>query len=221
MKLLLTSAGFTTPEIINQAAKLCAKPKEKINIGTINEAYTVEKGDKRWLINDLGRLATAFGGEIDCVNLLALSAEQQLSRLEKADMIFVTGGDTDYLMRVFQKTNFSKLLPELLQTKVYVGSSAGSMVLGKRVSTAEFGQVYEQSPIYGVDEYLELVDFSIAPHLDPTSNDKNQDAILRSSRGYKNVVYGLQDNQAIAVDNGNLFFVGGQPLKVLGGKMIP
>ncbi|MGI8935211.1 MAG: Type 1 glutamine amidotransferase-like domain-containing protein, partial [Phormidesmis sp.] len=63
--------------------------------------------------------------------------------------IFVNGGSIDYQMYVFKKSGFAKLLPKLLETKVYVGSSAGSMVIGKRVSTEAYHKIY-----YG--EYVTL-----------------------------------------------------------------
>src|SRR5690606_37109884 len=103
-------------------------PKDQITIGVINEAFAVEEGDKRWVLDNLNSVASNFSNEIDIVDLLALSIEEVEKRLADKDVIFVVGGDTDYLMSVYQKTGFDKLLPKLLETKVYVGSSAGSMV---------------------------------------------------------------------------------------------
>ena len=49
MKLLLTSNGFVTPEIISKCEELAGKPKSELNVAVINEAYAVEHDDHRWI----------------------------------------------------------------------------------------------------------------------------------------------------------------------------
>ncbi len=142
MKFVLCSEGFHTPNTVEACVKLVGKPQDEISIGIINEAYAVEDGDKRWVLDNLNSVATNFSAEIDIVNLLALPIEEVETRLADKDVIFVVGGDTDYLMSVFQKTGFDKLLPKLLETKVYVGSSAGSMVVGKRINADAYRLIY-------------------------------------------------------------------------------
>src|SRR3989338_10198117 len=134
MKLILCSEGFSTREIIDKCAELVGKPKDSISVAVINEAYAVENNNLRWVLNNLNKAKDNFGGNLELVNLLALDIEIVKKRIQQHDVISVVGGHTDYLMSVFNKSGFSKLLPELLKTKVYVGSSAGSMVLGRRLS---------------------------------------------------------------------------------------
>ena len=123
MKLILASAGFYTPEIAQECVKLVGKPAGQINIAVINEAYAVEHGDHGWMLDDLNRIKKYFSGTMELVNLLALDLPVIKQRLQAADVIFVVGGHTDYLMSVLNKTGVAKLLPELLRTKVYVGSN--------------------------------------------------------------------------------------------------
>ena len=165
MKLILASAGFSTPEIANKCAELVGKSKDGINIAVINEAYAVEHGDHGWVLTDLSQIKDGFKGRMELVNLLALDLAKVKERIELADVIFVVGGHTDYLMSVFRKTGFDKLLPRLLKTKVYVGSSAGSMVLCNRVSTEAYAKIYGEEEDYGIDSYLGLVNLAIKPHL--------------------------------------------------------
>ncbi len=121
MRLLLTSAGFTTPEIIDAFVGLCDEPKEQVSLAIINEAYVVETGDKRWVIKELYRCATLFGGEIDHVNLLALDVDQIVERILKHDALYVVGGHTDYLMYVFERSGLVKALPRILEKVAHVG----------------------------------------------------------------------------------------------------
>ena len=124
MKLVLCSEGFATQNTVRVCVELCEKPQDQISIAVINEGFAKEAGDKRWVLDNLNSVANNFSGQIDIINLLALSASEVEERMRNKDVIFVIGGDTDYLMSVYKKTGFDKLLPRLLETIRYVGTSA-------------------------------------------------------------------------------------------------
>src|SRR3989344_1367597 len=152
MKLILCSEGFYTEEIVIKCEELVGKPRSAISIAVINEAYAVDHDNNLpWVLENLNMIKNNFGGNLELVNLLALDIKTIKERIMHHDVIFVVGGHTDYLMNVFNTTGFSKILPELLKTKVYVGSSAGSMVLGKRLSS----EAYKKSTIYKI--LMELI----------------------------------------------------------------
>lgn len=220
MKLLLASAGFYTPEIVAKCVELVGKPQDEINFAVINEAYAVEHDDHEWVLNDLNRIKDSFTGRMELVNLLALDTVTVRQRLELADVIFVVGGHTDYLMSVFKKTGFDKLLTEFLKTKVYVGSSAGSMVLGNRLSTEAYAKVYGEANTYGVNAYMGLVNFALKPHFkNPQFPKNNESTLLEVAKHYQGTVYGLADDTAVVVDGENTYFVGSKPLKIVRGKL--
>lgn len=215
MRLVLCSEGFHTPNTVQACVELVGKPQNKISIAIINEAYAVEEGDKRWVLDNLNDVAENFGGEIDIVNLLALPIEEIEKRLFQKDVIFVVGGNTDYLMHVFNKTGFSKILPKLLETKVYVGSSAGSMIMGKRVSAEAYLRIYGEHDDYKVKEYLGLVDLAIKPHLNSSAFPNNRPEVLDEvAAGLGFPVYGLQDDAALVVNGSEQAFIGSKPHKV-------
>jgi dipeptidase E len=220
MKLLLASAGFSTPEIADKCAELVGKSKAEINIAVINEAYAVEHGDHGWVLTDLNQIKSHFNGRMELVNLLALDLEKVKERIELADVIFVVGGHTDYLMSVFNKTGFVDLLPELLKTKVYVGSSAGSMVICNRVSTEVYAKIYGEEDDYGTDSYPGLVDLAIKPHLsNPLFPNNNPDKLAEVTRNYKGLVYGLRDDSAIVVDGDKQYVIGSKPVIIRDGAL--
>jgi len=215
MKMVLCSEGFYTQNTIDACVDLVGKPQEQIKIGIINEAYAVEEGDKRWVLDNLNSVAINFSAEIDIVSLLALSIAEVENRLADKDVIFVVGGNTHYLMHVFNKSGFSELLPQLLKDKVYVGSSAGSMVVGRRVSTKAYSKVFGEGNRYGIDEYLGFVDLAIKPHLDSDNFPNNRAKILDEYAGGTDFpVYGLRDDSAIVVNGDNIEFIGSEPHKV-------
>lgn len=216
MKLALTSAGLCSKDIADAVAKLVGKPLGQISVAVINEASAVEPGDKTWLIDELVRLRRFVGGEIDIISLLALDIETVRERARFADVIYVVGGNTDYLMSVYQKTGFSKLLKdELLRDKVYVGSSAGSMVLGRRISTNAYRKNFGSKAISVlISEYMSLVDFAIFPHLNSEYfTNRCPEAIEGRLDGFVYTVYAISDNQAIIVDDDKIDFIGSPPVE--------
>ena len=178
----------------------------------INEGYAVEHNNLRWVLDDLNAVRDNFGGNLELVSLLALDIKTVKERMQQHDVIFVVGGHTDYLMSVLNKSGFSKLLPNLLKTKVYVGSSAGSMVLGKRLSSEANKKIYNEEDTYGVNKYLELVNISIMPHLDSPDFPNRKEILLDAAKKYRGVIYGLRDDSAIVVEGDNITTIGSQPL---------
>ncbi len=221
MKLILTSDGFTTDEIIETAERLVGKPAEDISVAAIAEGYAVETGDHRWVLDNLDHAAAIFGGQFQLVNLLALDLPTIGIRLEAADLIFVLGGHTDYLMSVFNKSGLSEILPDLLKAKVYVGSSAGSMILGRRMDTLAYRQIYGEEGTYGTTQYLELVNFAIKPHLNsPLFPNNVPKKLLEVSQHFPGTVYGINDSTAILVENAKTSILGEEPAKIIDGQLL-
>ena len=219
MKLVLCSEGFATDNTVQACVELCGKPKEQISVAIINEAFAVEEGDKRWVLDNIKSVFDNFSAEIDIVDLLALPIEKVEERLADKDVIFVVGGNTDYLMTVFEKSGFVKLLPKLLESKVYVGSSAGSMVVGKRISEAAYRLIYGEDSQYGVKEYVGLVNFSVMPHLDSPHFPNRKESLLEAVGTFQGKVYGLRDDSAVVVNEGDISLIGSEPVVIEGGAL--
>ncbi len=212
MKLVLCSEGFHTQNTVKACIDLVGKPQKKITFAVINEAYAAVQGDKRWVMSNLNAVAKNFPAEMDMVNLLALPLKQIEERILQKDAIFVVGGHTDYLMSVFVKTGFDKLLPKLLKSKVYVGSSAGSMVIGKRLSSEAYKQMYKETAGYGTTRYLEFVDFAIMPHIGSKDFPGRKEKLLEAAKKHSGLIYGLQDDSAVVVDDDGISTIGSKSL---------
>jgi dipeptidase E len=220
MKLVLCSEGFHTPNTVQACVELVGKPQDKISVAIINEAYAVEDGDKRWVLDNLNDVAQNFPAEIDIVNLLALPLDEVEARMSKKDVIFVVGGNIDYQTQVFTKTGFAKLLPKLLETKVYVGSSAGSMVLGKRVSSETYETVFGERSDFGIAEFMGLVNLAVIPHLGSPGFTNNRTGTLeRVVPKLDFPVYGLRDDSALVIDGDTQTLIGSEPVKIVNGKI--
>ena len=110
------------------------------------------------------------------------------------------GGDVWYLRRWMRESGLADLLPSLRET-VYVGLSAGSMVLAANIG-ADF--VRWTTPTGG-DETLGLVDFAIFPHLDHEMLPENSMADAeRWAAGMRVPGYAIDDQTAIKVVDGTV-----------------
>lgn len=216
MKLFLSSAGIRTPELADALSDLVGKPLSEISVAIINEAVAVELGGKRWLIDELADLAKYIGGEIDFVDLLALTLDEVRERLAPVDVIYVVGGNPDYLMYLYQKTGFDTLLQDtVLSDKVYVGSSAGSMVMTQRPTSRQYLALYEKQKTFGTVNYLSVVDIIFRPHMQSSDSPKyNFSHLNEIADGLSSDLYALTDRQAIIVNDGAMSFVGGDIIKI-------
>ncbi len=80
------------------------------------------------------------------------------------------GGDPLYLCYWMQQSGLADLVPEL-HTTIYVGMSAGSMVLAPNIGQ-EFVK-WRPPTTEDSDQTLGLVDFAMFPHLDNPDLPKN------------------------------------------------
>src|SRR5688572_11728637 len=131
MDLLLTSGGLTNEKLVTAFKDLVKKPLSEVSVAMIITATLGEVGDKRWFLNDLQNLYDAGVGQVDLVDLAGQEKTEWQSRLEKADVIWGEGGNTKRLMHNIVESGLQQLLPSLLETRKYVGVSAGSMVMGE------------------------------------------------------------------------------------------
>ena len=215
MKLILASQGFTTDKIAEEVSRLVGKPLNEINISIINEAYVAisEIKDKRWLIQELGNIQKYIGGIIDFVNLRAYTEEEIRKRLFNADIIYIVGGKQFVLPKLFKETGFDMILKEYAKTKVIMGTSAGSIVLGKQIESYKYWKDRYQIEKEKIeDKTLGLVDFNIIPHYLREDHEKwNKKFLEEVLNDNPFPVYAIQDDQMIIYNEGKIHFVGGNP----------
>ena len=120
--------------------------------------------------------------------------------MREADVLLVAGGDTMYLCHWLRQSGLADLLPSLQDT-VWVGLSAGSMVMTPRIG-ADFVQ---WKPPTGGDETLGVVDFSIFPHVEnPDLPTNTMAAAEQWAGGLSGCAYAIDDQTAIKVVDGTV-----------------
>ena len=210
MKLLLTSAGVANDTIKQALIELLGKPIEEstaLAIPTAQYAHpSVGMGVMPWqFIAGKSRLHMVDLGW-KSVGLLELTALPSIDRarwepvVREADALLVTGGDALYLAHWMRESGLAELIPELEHT-VWVGLSAGSMVMAPRMGD----DFIQWRPPNGEDRGLGVVDFSIGPHLAPDGMPGNSmaelDAWAAATPGEK---YAIDDSTAIQVVDGQV-----------------
>jgi len=208
MKYLLTSGGVQNASIHQELLDMLGKPIEACHAVAITTAsYALPNGVELATNFIQGKdeapmvgLGWKSVGLLELSVIPALAAETWRPAVEKADVILVNGGDPLFLHHWFVESGFDRLLPEL--TSVYVGMSAGSMVLTPRIGTYFVGwqKTLEQS-----DATLGLVDFSIFPHLNhPQLPDNHLQAAKEWAKTLTNPAYAIDDATAIRVIGSNV-----------------
>ncbi|GAA2739754.1 peptidase E [Pedococcus aerophilus] len=202
MKLLLTSGGVTNPSIRAALLDLLGKPIEEchaLGIPTAQwghpmcgpaSAQGFVAGGTSW------RHHTGLGWA--SLGLLELTALPTIDRarwepwVREADVLLVDGGDATYLAHWMRESGLADLLPSLTDT-VWVGVSAGSMVLTPRI-----GDWFVEWSGAPDDRALGVVDFSIFPHLNlfPTNTPEHAE---RWAADLAAPAYAIDEQTAISV----------------------
>lgn len=205
MKLLLTSGGLKNEIIINTLRELIDKDFKDSKVIFIPTAANVEVGDKWWLISDLNKCRELGFKEVDIVDIAAVPREVWKPRLENADVIMIGGGNTSYLMSQIRKSGLDKELPELLKSRVYVGISAGSMVVSPNLKEKEMQRLFEEPIVDGADnEGLGLVDFLIVPHMNSPFFPRAAELIDEVAKDINISLYSIDDQTAVKVVEGKV-----------------
>ncbi|MEK6845747.1 MAG: Type 1 glutamine amidotransferase-like domain-containing protein, partial [Nanoarchaeota archaeon] len=142
-------------------------------------------------------------GCIDIVDISALPKDIWLPRLKEANVIFVGGGNTFYLMSWLKKSGLDKILSELLRTRVYVGISAGSMVATVNLRTSTSQKFYSEKvfPLKD-DNGLGFVNFHIRPHLNSEFFPKVRvEHLQEEAKEIPEPIYAIDDDSAVLVND--------------------
>lgn len=159
-QLFLTSSSEDVMDDI--VDKLPKSPKE-LNLAFINTAAEVEDGDHWWVKAEKDKLIEV-GFKVDEFSIKGMSKEEIEKRLENKQIIYFCGGNTFYLLDQVIKTGCDEIIKNKIEKGViYIGSSAGSMIIGKRIDLVS--TIDDQSKAPDLKSTgLEIIDLAILPH---------------------------------------------------------
>ena len=200
MKLLLTSGGVTNPSIRQALVDLLGKPVEEASALAIPSAqwgHPMCTPATAWGFLSGSATMTGLGwrsvGVVELLALAGMDRERWEPWVRDADVLLVDGGDATYLCHWLRESGMVDLLPSLEET-VWVGVSAGSMVMAPRIGD-DFVS-WDGAPD---DRTLGYVDFSIFPHLD-LFPDNTMEHAERWAADLGGQAYVLDEQSAVVVD---------------------
>ncbi|MHC3469516.1 Type 1 glutamine amidotransferase-like domain-containing protein [Streptomyces sp. 7R007] len=183
MKLLLTDSGVRNASIRAALVELLGKPIADARALCVPTAgyggpYADPDGPWRFVSGNSPSPMTGLGwksvGVLELTALPGIDKDLWVSWVRAADALLVNGGDALYLCHWMRESGLADVLPSLDDT-VYVGLSAGSLVLTPRVGKDFVGW----APPTGDDSALGVVDFCVFPHLDTPGRPQNTMAEAR------------------------------------------
>jgi dipeptidase E len=212
MKYLLTSAGIKNASMHDALVDLLGKPIADSNAlciptGGYGNPHGSPLGPWRFISGQSAQPMCGLGwkslGVLELTALPSMGDERWVSWVRDADVLLVNGGDALYLCHWMRQSGLADLLPSLRET-VYVGFSAGSMVLTPRIGEDFVGW----KPPTGGDSTLGIVNFSIFPHVDhPDLPENTMAAAEKWAAGLGGPAYAIDDETAIRVTDGGVDIV--------------
>lgn len=200
-KLLLTSDGLNDRLVIdffvgqlkdlpNKSACMIATRRDPENQIYIDAA--------RKELEDLGII----------VHIINISEDIDLSHLGEYDIYYVCGGNTFYILDRMRKTGIDEVLIQAINDgKLYIGVSAGSIVVGPDIATAGWGEDGDPNDIDLKDlSGFGVVPYFVLPHYVESYRTRAME-LAREIETDQSIV-GLTDAQALFVTDDETTLIG-------------
>jgi dipeptidase E len=147
--------------------------------------------EKLGLIVDELEISTALNEEIS-------------GKLQNNDYIYVSGGNTFFLLQELKRTGADKIIAEQINAgKLYIGESAGSMVVSPNIEYAKDLDSCKKAPNLDTFAALNIIDFYPLPH---HTNFPFKKAVEKVISKYESTLtlYPISNSQVILVDETNV-----------------
>ena len=200
--MILTSSLYESIELVK---KFLDKNTESKKILFIPTATNVDEYKK--YIHLTQKAFEDFGYEVENFDISIFSEEIAKEKLSQAKIVFISGGNTFYLLQELKRKNLTSYLKERIENGLlYIGESAGSVIATPDIEYASI--VDDKTLATELNDYtgLNLVDFYIVPHFE-------EEPFVESSRNtvelYKDKLdlKLINNKEAILVENNNFTII--------------
>lgn len=194
-KLVLTSCGIINEDLKREFFKLLIKDVKEVKLLYITTAVDGEDdSDTSWIDEEVQTILN-LGIKQENIKEYKMNYDIDLSLY---DMIYMMGGNTFYLLKKIRDTKFDIKLKEAIEKgMIYIGSSAGSIILG---NTIELALAYDKNEVNLTDfTGLKMIDGIIVPHA-----NRKQEFVKKKKLQYQDKIYSVNDEHGIIVYNNDI-----------------
>ena len=198
MKLYLTSvASITIDKLIPTLPK---SPRELrlVFIPTAANPY-----QNKWFVDEDRNKLKQLGFNLIEIDIAEKKQDDLKELMKNIDIIFVSGGNTFYLLDKCIASGFDQLVKDFVSEGIiYIGSSAGSVIAGPDIEPIRFLEDQDYIPDLKFTQGFGLVNFVVLPHYgNPKYEAKYQDIIEKYKDKYELIT--VTDYQAVLVEDSN------------------
>ena len=163
--IIVTSGGFNSINnyVSDENIELFKKISEGKKVIIIANAAPVGSGN--YIARDNVKENFLKVGATSC-DIVDLDIDT-VNKILDYDVIYMLGGNVGKLLELNQNTNIKEIIIKFLEKGIYIGESAGSMILSKSVKyiyDLKKGTKPKYSVIYDSYEGFGLIDIYILPH---------------------------------------------------------
>jgi dipeptidase E len=199
MKLIL---GSDLTFLLKYGYDLTGIPKGQMKIGYITTASKGNSEKGKLFAEKIKNIIKENNYSFKEIDIENKSKEELKEFFKDKNVIHTEGGNTFYLLKAIKKTGFDKILNELLnEGKVYIGTSAGSSIMGPTIG---FSSYIPENTSQNELEALNFVPFLIKCHY----TDQNEKEYQEKLKTLKYPLRIMRDGQGILVEDGKYTFVG-------------
>ena len=200
--MILTSSLYESIELVKNFLNKNTESKKILFIPTATNIDEYKK-----YIHLTQKAFEDFGYEVENFDISIFSEEIAKEKLSQAKIVFISGGNTFYLLQELKRKNLTSYLKERIENGLlYIGESAGSVIAAPDIEYASI--VDDKTLATELDDYtgLNLVDFYIVPHFE-------EEPFVESSRNtvelYKDKLdlKLINNKEAILVENNNFTII--------------
>lgn len=191
-------ASFTA-YVVNDLIEFIGRRPEDVSVAFITTPADVYE-DKWFVDKDIDELIAA-GFRVQTHDIKNSNEQDLYEMLKNYDVICVSGGDVFYMMEKSIYSGFFKALERLLdEGKIYVGGSAGAVLLGPSLEPVKTLDRPELAPGLKNLNGPGFVDFVIIPHFGEEKYKDRMQKILEEYKDFQYRLIPLTNNQAIEVE---------------------
>lgn len=200
MRKLFLSSSFK-----DVASLLIDFVKEDIKGKTVTFIPTASINEKvKFYVGSARKAFEKMGLVVDELELTKATAEDVLNKLKENDYIYVSGGNTFFLLQELKRTGADKIIiDEINSGKLYIGESAGAMIVSPNIEYAKEMDDCKMASDLNTFEALSVIDVYPVPHYTNFPFAKAVERIITKYESKINL-YPINNSQVILVEKDDI-----------------